>query len=159
MALQSKQVQPWIRILLLAGVITFFVWLIGQVREGFQVPDCAKLDNCKDCADMAGCVWCPNLQKCSAQNRSGFPKDSACDKSLFVTFSDKCATQGGPPPAAVESKDFTSNPMPQPQPEQRCPSTTKAVEDVMKVPPQSNTVFGLHIPWSRYPKDIFSNNS
>jgi hypothetical protein len=28
------------------------------------------------------------------------------------------------------------------------------VEDVMKPPPPTNTPFGLHIPWSRYPKDM-----
>ena len=28
------------------------------------------------------------------------------------------------------------------------------VEDVMKPPPQTNTLFGLHIPWSLYPKDM-----
>jgi hypothetical protein len=30
----------------------------------------------------------------------------------------------------------------------------EVVEDVMKPPPETNTPFGLHIPWSRYPKDM-----
>ena len=28
------------------------------------------------------------------------------------------------------------------------------VEDVMKLPPQMNVPFGLHIPWTQYPRDM-----
>ncbi len=130
----------WMRILLLAAFITVLFWGISLVREAFQSgsggsSECPAKKNCKDCAETGGCVWCPNAQKCSAQDRMGFPRDSECDKALFVTFSDKCDTMGAKP----TGEPAAPNPLPQPLPDTRggsganCPSTTKAVEDVMKV--------------------------
>jgi hypothetical protein len=120
-------------ILISIAVILWAAYMkIPAAVEGFFQTDCSKYTDCKTCADVGGCVWCPGANKCSAQDRTGFPTDSACNKSNFVTFSDRCVAPQAP--GIPSESGRTGAPLP-PVPTRacNCPSTTKVVEDVMKV--------------------------
>lgn len=100
-----------------------------KVAEGFFQVDCSKFTGCKECADVGGCVWCPDQKKCSNADRVGFPTDTTCDKNSFVTFSDRCdpVPQPTPPPSSGGSGEEPAPPV-----APNCPSTVTIVEDVLK---------------------------
>ena len=89
--------------------------------------DCNKYTDCGSCASVGGCLWCPEAGKCSNEDRSGFPIDSACNKATFVTFPDSCNRPSNPP-----SPDNSEPVIPTYSQGSNCPSTTDVVTDVMK---------------------------
>jgi hypothetical protein len=89
--------------------------------------DCSKFTDCGSCASVGGCLWCPEAGKCSNEDRSGFPIDSACNRATFVTFPDSCNRPSNPP-----SPDNSEPIIPTYSQGSSCPSNTDVVQDVMK---------------------------
>lgn len=101
----------------------------GSSPAAIGSVDCSKYTDCGSCASVGGCLWCPEASKCSNEDRSGFPIDSACNKATFVTFPDSCNRPSNPP---FNPKIDSEPVIPTYSQGSNCPSTTDVVTDVMK---------------------------
>ena len=88
--------------ILFIGLVIIIISVFLQQREAFQdyptkaVAAFKKLDpstgytDCKSCAAVAVCGWCPNTGKCGAVDEFGFPFNLECHPSILALYPDRC---------------------------------------------------------------------
>lgn len=92
--------------ILFIGLVIIIISVFLQQRDGFQdsptaadvkaeaafkkLDTCKRYTDCKSCAAVAVCGWCPNTGKCGAVDEFGFPFNLECHPSILALYPDRC---------------------------------------------------------------------